>query len=105
MDHTYFKFHGMFYHLSLDKNQDGADDFVVLNRDASGLGTITDRSQLAWVLNLATGSASAFFYAEHSTNTGNIPELGLMLITNGDCGSGNRGGATQETEALLFFAP
>jgi len=167
----------------LDTNQDGIDDYVVLNRDASGLGTISDGRQLAWVLNLTTGTASAFFYAEHSTNTGNTillicgeqigmnaanmgvtnvdmdvvaqdfyyggpgdlvegltvtpygeqfygepldvagnsynsaglavydfglfpgntPELGLMLVTNGDRGAGNRGGATQETEALLFF--
>ena len=55
----------------LDTNQDGIDDYVVLNRDASGLGTISDGRQLAWVLNLATGSASAFFFAEHATNTGN----------------------------------
>jgi minor extracellular serine protease Vpr len=169
----------------LDINQDGTDDFVVLNRDASGLGTITDGRQLAWVVNLATGSASAFFFAEHSTNTGNTvliicgeqigmnasnlletqvnmdviaqdfyfggpgdsvegltvtplgerffgqandvagqtydpaglavydfgpfpgnsPELGLMLITNGDRGTGNRGGATKDTEALLFQVP
>jgi hypothetical protein len=168
----------------LDTNRDGIDDYVVLNRDASGLGTITDGRQLAWVLNLATGNASAFFYAEHSTNTGNTvllicgeqigmnaanllatnvdadviaqdfyfggpsdlvegltvtplgerfygvpsdvpgqtsdpaglavydfgafpgnsPELGLMLITNGDRGAGNRGGATEDTEALLFLA-
>jgi hypothetical protein len=33
---------------------------------------------------------------------GNTPELGLMLVTNGDRGSGARGGATQDTEALLF---
>ena len=169
----------------LDTNRDGVDDFVVLNRDASGLGTITDGRQLAWVLNLATGTASAFFFAEHSTNTGNTvllicgeqigmnatnmlatnvnmavvaqdfyfggpgdvvegltvtplgerfygvpkdvagkvvdpaglavydfgafpgntPERGLMLITNGDRGVGNRGGATKLTEALLFTAP
>jgi subtilisin family serine protease len=55
----------------LDTNQDGVDDYVVLNRDASGLGSISDGRQLSWVLNLATGSASAFFFAEHSTNTGN----------------------------------
>ena len=35
---------------------------------------------------------------------GNSPELGVMLITNGDRGTGARGGATQETEALLFEA-
>ena len=44
---------------------------MVLNRDASGLGTTTDGRQLTWVLNLATGAASAFFFAEHSANTGN----------------------------------
>jgi hypothetical protein len=36
---------------------------------------------------------------------GNSPELGLLLFTNGDRGAGNRGGATQATEALLFMAP
>lgn len=169
----------------LDTNQDGVSDFVVLNRDLSGLGTIADGRQVTWVFNLATGGLSAFFFAEHAMNTGNtvlyicgeqigmnaanllntqvnmfvvaqdfyyggpgdfvdgltvtplgeqffglandVPgntfdpaglavfdfgpfpgnslELGLMLFTNGDRGTGNRGGATQETEALLFMAP
>lgn len=173
------------HQIWLDTNQDGTDDYVVLNRDASGLSTITDGRQLAYALNLTTGTASAYFYAEHSMNTGNTvlyicgeqigltgtdlltthvdmdvvaqdfyfggpgdlvegltvtplgeqyygapndlvgnfydsealavydfgafpgntPELGLMLLTNGDRGSGNRGGATQETEALLFTVP
>jgi hypothetical protein len=34
---------------------------------------------------------------------GNTPELGVMLVTNGDRGGGNRGGATHDTEAMLFF--
>jgi hypothetical protein len=169
----------------LDTNQDGVDDYVVLNRDLSGLITIDDGRQVTWAYDLATGSASAFFFAEHSMNTGNTvlyicaeqvgltgtdmlatnvdmdvvaqdfyyggpgdlvggltvtplgeryfavpndlpgitydpaglavydfgqfpgnsPELGLMLITNGDRGSGNRGGATEDSEALLFFGP
>ncbi len=55
----------------LDMNQDGIDDYVVLNRDASGLGTISDGRQVTWAVNLATGAATAFFFAEHSTNTGN----------------------------------
>jgi hypothetical protein len=171
------------HQVYLDTNRDGIDDYVVLNRDASGLGTITDGRQLAWALNLETGAASAFFFAEHSTNTGNTvlyicgeqigmsgtdllatnvnmvvlaqdfyfggpsdlvegltvtplgerfygeptdvpgkgngslsvydfgafpgnsPEVGLMLITNGDRGAGNRGGATKDTEALLFLSP
>jgi minor extracellular serine protease Vpr len=169
----------------LDTNQDGIDDYVVLNRDLSGLGTISDGRQVAWALNLTTGAASAFFFAEHATNTGNTvllicgeqvgltgtdmlstnvnmdviaqdfyyggpgdmvagltvtplgerfygvpndvpgntynaaglevydygafsgnsPEVGLLLVTNGDRGTGNSGGATQATEALLFMAP
>jgi hypothetical protein len=173
------------HQVYLDTNRDGTDDYVVLNRDASGLGTIADGRQLTWVVNLATGAASALFFAEHSTNTGNTvllicgeqvgmnaanmlvtrvnmaveaqdfyyggpgdivtgltvtplgerffgvasdvpgnssnssglavydfgpfpgnsPELGLMLITNGDRGAGARGGATQPTEALLFRTP
>jgi minor extracellular serine protease Vpr len=173
------------HQIWLDTNQDGIDDYVVLNRDASGFGTISDGRQLTWALNLATGTASAFFFAEHATNTGNTvllicgeqigmnaanilatlvnmdviaqdfynggpgdivagltvtplgerfygvpndvpgktydpaglavydfgpfpgntPELGLLLFTNGDRGAGNRGGATQPTEALLFMAP
>ena len=36
---------------------------------------------------------------------GNSPEVGVMLVTNGDRGDGTRGGATQGTEAHLFSAP
>jgi minor extracellular serine protease Vpr len=173
------------HQVYLDTNQDGIDDYVVLNRDLSGLGSIADGRQVAWVVNLQTGAASAFFFAEHAMNTGNtvlticgeqigmnaanlastqvdmdviaqdfyyggpgdsvegltvtplgerflgLPadvagnasgpdglevydfglfpgnsdELGLLLFTNGDRGAGNRGGATQSTEALLFLAP
>ena len=171
------------HQIWLDVNQDGIDNYVVLNRDASGLGTITDGRQVTWVVNLATGAANAFFFAEHGMNTGNTvllicaeqiglsggdmlntrvnmdviaqdfyyggpgdmvagltvtplgerffgqpldtagqtydpdglaifdfgdfpgnsPELGLMLFTSGDRGVGNRGGATAETEVLLFL--
>ncbi len=173
------------HYVYLDTNQDGTDDYVVFNSDASGFGTLTDGRHLTFAQNLATGDASAFFYTEHSMNTGNTvlyicaeqvgltgtdklatnvnmtvytqdwyyggpgdlvegltvtpfgeqhygvpsdvpgntyypealevydfgpfsgntPELGLMLITNGDRGTGNRGGATQDTEALLFTVP
>jgi hypothetical protein len=152
----------------------------VFNFDQSLSGSLSDGRQLTWVANLATNSASAYFYAEHSTNTGNTvlyvcgeqvgltgtdmlatnvdmsvyaqdwyyggpgdevggltvtplgeqyygvpedvpgrsfgemtvydydrfpgnsPELGVLLITNGDRGAGARGGATKDTEALLF---
>ena len=169
------------YQVVLDTNQDGAADYVVLNRDLSGPSTISDGRQLSWVFNVATGSLGAFFFAEHATNTGNTalticgeqiglnasnflntpvnvdvfaddfyfggpgdavtgltitplgerylgipdgdipgqsegnlrvldfgelpantPEYGVMLITNGDRGAGNRGGATQDSEAILI---
>ena len=169
------------HNVILDTDQDGTDDFIVFNLDLN-LGAISDGRQVTWVQNLATNGLSAFFFAEHSTNTGNtvliicgeqigltgtdllstnvdmdvftqdfyfggpgdfvggltvtplgeqyfgIPsdiagkshgtmtvvdfgpfpgnsqELGVMLITNGDRGTGARGGATQGTEALLFEA-
>jgi hypothetical protein len=36
--------------------------------------------------------------------SGSSDELGVLLQTNSDRGGGNRGGATQATEALLIFA-
>lgn len=173
--------------VNLDTDQDGTDDFVVFNNDQSvfttgTFGSISDGRQLTLAFNLAANTVSAFFYAEHSTNTGNTvliicgeqvglsgpdmlatnvdmsvdafdfynggpgdtiggltvtplgeqyfgipsdiagkstdsltvidfgpfpgnsPEEGLMLITNGDRGTGARGGATQATESMLFFA-
>ena len=169
------------HNVILDTNQDDTDDFIVFNLDLN-LGAISDGRQVTWVQNLATNELSAFFFAEHSTNTGNtvllicgeqigltgtdmlstnvdmdvftqdfyyggpgdfvggltvtplgeqyfgipsdIPgkgngtmtvidfglfpgnsaELGVMLFTNGDRGTGARGGATKQTEALLFEA-
>jgi subtilisin family serine protease len=166
--------------IYLDINQDGVDDYVVFNFDVSLSGSVSDGRQVTWAADLSTGSASAFFYTEHSMNTGNTalyicgeqvgltgtdmlatnvdmhvetldwyyggpgdsvtgltvtplgeqyfgipvdiagksedalqvidfgpfpgnsPELGVMLFTNGDRGSGARGGATYATEALLF---
>lgn len=176
------------FFVELDTDQDGSADYIVLNNDFSALstgsfGTISDGRQLTLALNTATGTFSAFFFAEHSMNTGNTvlyicgeqvgltgtdmlatnvdvsveafdfyyggpgdfvdgitvtplgeqyfgapsdvaantydpaglsvydfgpfpgnsAEEGLMLVTNGDRGSGARGGATQDTEALLFM--
>lgn len=35
---------------------------------------------------------------------GNTPELGVMLVTNGDRGSGNRGGSTDATDTIILKA-
>ena len=171
------------HQVFLDTDQDGTDDYVVLNRDLSGFTTITDGRQVTYAVDLATGAATAFFFAEHSTNTsntvlyicgeqvgmnaanffqnvdvdviaqdfyfggpgdlvegltiaplgerfvgvandvagntndpealtvldfgplpGNTDELGLLVFTNGDRGSGARGGATDATQYLIIGA-
>jgi hypothetical protein len=169
------------FQVWLDTDQDGESDFAVLNRDLTFSST-TDGRQVAWALDLVTGDATAFFFAEHSMNTantvlficaeqvgltgadmlatnvdafvvaqdfffggpgdlvegltitplgerfvgttadipggsvgrmtvtdfgpfpGNSPERGVLLVTNGDRGAGNRGGATATTEAIAFRA-
>jgi len=91
----------------LDINQDNVDDYVILNRDFSGLNTITDGRQLTWALRLSNGSANAFFYAEHATNTGNTvlrvcaEQLGM---TGADYGV-NQVAAQLETQDFYFGGP
>jgi hypothetical protein len=173
---------GVIFEVKLDIDQDGTFDYAVYNFDLSLSGSLSDGRQVTWAEDLTTNNASAFFFVENATNTGNTvlivcgeqvgltgtdmlatnvdmsveaqdwyyggpgdsidgltvtplgeqyfgapvdvpgmandpgaleiydfgpfpgnsPELGVMLITNGDRGTGNRGGATQDTEALLF---
>jgi minor extracellular serine protease Vpr len=173
---------GAIFEVDLDIDQDGTFDYAVYNFDLSLSSSLSDGRQVTWAEDLTTGDASAFFFVENATNTGNTvlivcgeqvgltgadmlatnvnmsveaqdwyfggpgdsvdgltvtplgeqyfgapadvpgktnapggleiydfgpwpgnsPELGVMLITNGDRGTGNRGGATQATEALLF---
>jgi minor extracellular serine protease Vpr len=80
------------HYVYLDTNQDGEDDYVVFNSDASGFGTLSDGRHFTFAQNLTTGDADAYFYTEHSTNTGNTvlyicgEQVGLtgtdMLATN-----------------------
>ena len=178
----------MSYQLFLDIDLDGVDDYMVTNADLPVPGGSTDGRQLAWTIDLATGAADAWFYAEHATNTantalylcaeqvglsgadlayygagtnvgldvyaadiyyggpgdlvsdlvitpygeafygyraggtdvaplstgtlyvdyygtwpGNTDDLGILLFSNGDRGSGCRGGATEATETILLF--
>ena len=60
--------------FDLDTNGDGEFDYAVFNFDASGAFTSapSDGRSLAWVANLATGEADAFFYTQHETNSGNF---------------------------------
>jgi len=167
------------YWIELDIGNDGVDA-IILNRDLSGTGTISDGRQVTYAFDANADALTAWFFAEHSTNTGNTvlyvcgeqlgltsgdilatnigmnvwaddfyyggpgdfvggltvtplgeqylglpddiagkaegtmtvidfgpwpgntPELGVMMIGNGDRGGAARGGSTQATEALLF---
>jgi hypothetical protein len=51
---------------------------------------------------LAPGQSGQMTVTDFGTEGTNPGELGLLLITNGDRGEGARGGATLETEAILF---
>jgi subtilisin family serine protease len=175
---------GVIHEVDIDINRDGVFDYAVFNFDLSLSNAVSDGRQVTWAQNLTTGAATADFFTEHNTNTGNTilrvcgdqvglsasdvlarnvdiavfasdfffggpgdsidhimtiapfgeglvggandipgnssgsltaldfgafpgntPELGLMVITNGDRGSASRGGATPGTEALLFARP
>ena len=164
----------------LDIDRDGTDDYAVLNADLSGPFGVSDGRQVTWAFDVAAGTLSAFFFAEHSTATGNTAlyvcgeqvgltgtdmlntnvdayvvaediyyggpgdlvdgltitplgerfvgvtsdiagnssgnlevydfgrfpgnsqELGILLVTNGDRGTGAHGGATADTEGLVL---
>lgn len=53
---------------------------------------------------LAGGSNGVMDVIDFGPFPGNTDELGVMLFANGDRGAGNRGGATEDTEAMLFLA-
>lgn len=56
--------------FDLDTDQDGIADFAVFNADLS-FTSLTDGRNVTFVQNLATSSASAFFFTDHITNSGN----------------------------------
>jgi hypothetical protein len=60
---------GVSHRIALDINNDGTDDYWILNRDVS-FTSDTDGRVLAWTVNLETGDANAFFFVEHPTNAG-----------------------------------
>lgn len=64
------------FFVYLDVDQDGVDDYAILNNDQSifttlSFGTISDGRQLALSFDLNAGIIDAFFYAEHAMNTAN----------------------------------
>ncbi|MET0497321.1 MAG: S8 family serine peptidase [Steroidobacteraceae bacterium] len=60
---------GVSHRIVLDVNNDGVEDYWILNRDVSFTG-LSDGRQLTWTVDLSTGDANSFFFAEHATNAG-----------------------------------
>lgn len=58
------------FDIYLDVNGDGLDDFVIYNAEAGGLAATGQN--LVNLVNLATGSGGAYFYADADLNSGNI---------------------------------
>ncbi len=78
------------FSVLVDTDQDGTDDFEIFNLDLAfvqtgGLGG----QEVTWVEDLATGDLTAFFFAEHATNTANTvltvcaEQLGLSAAALG----------------------
>lgn len=62
------------FEFDIDVNNDGVADYAVLNADltfASPSFNLTDGRNVTFAVDLATGAASAFFFADHETNSAN----------------------------------
>ena len=79
----------------LDTNQDGTDDFVVMNADASGPLGLSVGQSITWAIpivgnSLDVANASAYFYTDHGTNAANTvlaicgEQVGLNATNFGD---------------------
>jgi hypothetical protein len=53
---------------------------------------------------LAGNTAGSVDIFDFGPFPGNSPELGVLINANGDRGAGARGGATEDTEALVILA-
>ncbi len=94
------------YNVWLDLDRDGEDDYLVLNRDFT-LNDLTDGRNLTWAVDLSTGNASAFFFTEHATNTGNT----VLIVCAEQVGLGIGDAVTHqvdvdvEAEDIYFGGP
>ena len=81
----------------LDTDGDGAYDYEVFNIDLSFLGAsfdLSDGRNVTVAQNLVTGDASAFFFADHASNSANVvnticaEQIGLNAANTGQTISG-----------------
>ena len=73
---------------------DETDEFVITPLGERFFGSTAD---------IAGGDSGTLSVFDFGTFPGNTEELGVLLFSNGDRGAGNRGGATEDTEALYFL--
>jgi len=59
------------FDVYLDTNNDGNADYIVLNADVSGPGSLSDGRSVTWVYNVAAKSLDAWFFTGHGTNDSN----------------------------------
>ncbi len=85
------------HQVNLDTNRDGTTDYVVLNRDLTFTG-VGDGRQVTWAFDVATGNTTAFFFAEHSMNTGNT----VLLICGEQVGLTGTDLLTTSVDASVF---
>lgn len=74
------------YDVFIDVDQDGVYDYNIFNFDLSLAAARSDGRVVSWAVDLATGDASAFFFADHDTNSGNTVLLicGEQIGMNAD---------------------
>ncbi|MFH1331583.1 MAG: S8 family serine peptidase [Actinomycetota bacterium] len=99
------------YQLFLDIDQNGVDDYMVTNADLAGPWGASDGRQVTWAIDMATGGASAWFYAEHATNTGNTAlylcgeQVGLTGTDMAYVGPGTNVGLDVYAADIYFGGP
>ena len=60
-----------YYSVFVDVDKDGVADYEIFNFDLSLSSGLSDGRVVTWVADTTTGAATAFFFAEHATNTAN----------------------------------
>jgi hypothetical protein len=80
---------GTIHEVDVDVNNDGVNDFAVINQDLAGVTSLSDGRQVAMTINLTTGESVASFWVEHATNSSNLvlracgSDLGLTMASVG----------------------
>ena len=73
---------GTIHEVDIDVNNDGLDDFFVINQDVGGVTALSDGRQVTAVINAATGASIARFFVEHATNSSNV----ILRVCGSDMG-------------------